>query len=484
LRKGLVILGALGRIVLAVGMLLLVPIPIALIYGEYGLVKYFLYPSSISILIGLILTLSIPLSFRDVGLFEAMVISALGWIIASIIGSIPYIYILKMSPVDAFFETMSGFTTTGMTLIKIIEGKPYSILFWRALTQWIGGVGIILFFIVIFAGGGAPGLRRLYMAEAREEKLTVSTWHTVKCIWIIYFAYSALCAVALWIAGMDPYEAITHTFTVLSTGGFSTRTASIAAFNSLAIEIILIVFMVIGGISFLAHYTLFTKGLRSFLRHYEVKAILLIIGLSTAIVSYDLVVHGVNLFNALRESMFQVVSIMTTTGYTTININTLPPLSKAVITVLMFIGGGAGSTAGAIKVARIVVALKAVSYELNKLLLPRGSEKPIRIGFRVLPEEDALRITAFIIAYLIFYVAGVMILTFRGVNVFSAMSAVASAQGNVGPAFVSLFDLDDVSKLVLALEMWVGRLEVIPVLVLLNFKAWRSVLGRTSQTIV
>jgi len=154
LRKGLVILGALGRIVLAVGMLLLVPIPIALIYGEYGLVKYFLYPSSISILLGLILTLSIPLSFRDVGLFEAMVISALGWIIASIIGSIPYIYILKMSPVDAFFESMSGFTTTGMTLIKIIEGKPYSILFWRALTQWIGGVGIILFFIVIFAGGG------------------------------------------------------------------------------------------------------------------------------------------------------------------------------------------------------------------------------------------------------------------------------------------------------------------------------------------
>ena len=478
------ILGALGRIVLAVGMLLLVPIPIALIYGEYELVKYFLYPSSISIFIGLILTLSIPLSFRDIRLFEAMVISALGWIIASIIGSIPYIYILKMSPVDAFFETMSGFTTTGMTLIKIIEGKPYSILFWRALTQWIGGVGIILFFIVIFAREEAPGLRRLYMAEAREEKLTVSTWYTVKYIWIIYFAYSALCAVALWLAGMDLYEAITHTFTVLSTGGFSTRTASIAAFNSLAIEIILIVFMVVGGISFLAHYTLFTKGLRSFLRHYEVKAILLIIGLSTAIVSYDLVVHGVNLFNALRESMFQVVSIMTTTGYTTIDINTLPPLSKAVLTVLMFIGGGAGSTAGAIKVARIVVALKAVSYELNKLLLPRGSEKPIRIGFRVLPEEAALRITAFIIAYLIFYVAGVMILTFRGVNVFSAMSAVASAQGNVGPAFVSLFDLDDVSKLVLALEMWVGRLEVIPVLALLNFKAWRSVLGRTSQTIV
>ena len=477
-------LGALGRIVLAVGMLLLVPIPIALIYGEYDLVEHFLFPSSISILIGLVLTFSINLSFRDIGLFEAMIISALGWIIASIIGSIPYIYILKMSPVDAFFETMSGFTTTGMTLIKIIEGKPYSLLFWRAFTQWIGGVGIILFFIVIFAGGGAPGLRRLYMAEAREEKLTISTWHTVKYIWIIYFAYSALCAAALWLAGMNPYEAITHTFTVLSTGGFSTRTASIAAFNSLTIEIILIVFMVIGGISFLAHYTLFTKGLRGFLRHYEVRAIFLIIGLSTLIVTYDLVVHGVKVFSALRESLFQVVSIMTTTGYTTIDINTLPPLSKAVITVLMFIGGGAGSTAGAIKVARVVIALKAVGYELNKLLLPRGSEKPVRIGFRVLRDEDVLRITAFIIAYLIFYIAGVMILTFRGVDVFPAISAVASAQGNVGPAFVSLFDLDDISKLVLALEMWIGRLEVIPVLALLNFKAWRSVLGRPGKTIV
>jgi len=480
LNKSLVILGALGRIVLALGMLLLVPIPIAMVYGEYTLIKYFLYPSSISLLIGLVLTLAISLSFRDVGLFEAMAISALGWIIASIIGSIPYIYILKMSPVDAFFETMSGFTTTGMTLIKIIEGKPYSILFWRAFTQWIGGVGIILFFIVMFAGGGAPGLRRLYMAEAREEKLTVSTWHTVKYIWIIYFAYSALCTIALWLAGMNPYEAITHTFTVLSTGGFSTRTASIAAFNSLTIEIVLIVFMIIGGISFLAHYTLFTKGLRNFLRHYEVKAIFLIIGLSTAVVTYDLVIHGVDVFRALRESLFQVVSIMTTTGYTTIDINALPPLSKAVITILMFIGGGAGSTAGAIKVARIVIALKAVSYELNKLLLPRGSEKPLRIGFRVLQEEDALRITSFIIAYLVFYVAGVLILTFRGIDVFSAMSAVASAQGNVGPAFISLFDLDDVSKLVLALEMWVGRLEVLPVLALLNFKAWRSVLGGTS----
>lgn len=480
MNKGLIILGALGRIVFALGILLLVPIPIAMVYGEYALIKYFLYPSSTSLLIGLTLTLAIPLSFRDVRLFEAMVISALGWIIASIIGSIPYIYILEMSPIDAFFETMSGFTTTGMTLIKIIEGKPFSILFWRAFTQWIGGVGIILFFIAIFAGGGAPGLRRLYVAEAREEKLTISTWRTVKYIWIIYFAYSALCAIALRLAGMNLYEAITHTFTVLSTGGFSTRTASIAAFNSLTVEVVLIVFMVIGGISFLAHYILFTKGLGGFLKHYEVRATFLIIGLSTAIVTYDLVTHGVNVFSALRESLFQVVSIMTTTGYTTIDINVLPPLSKTVITILMFVGGGAGSTAGAIKVARIVIALKAVNYELNKLLLPRGSEKPIRVGSRVLPEEDVVRIAAFIMAYLVFYIVGVMILTLRGVNVFSAMSAVASAQGNVGPAFVSLFDLDDVSKLVLALEMWVGRLEVIPVLVLLNFKAWRSVLGRTS----
>jgi len=481
LHKILVVLGALGRIVLAIGILLLLPAFVAMFFGEYSSIGGFLYPSIVAIFVGSLLTVTIPLSFKDIGLFEAMVISALGWIIASIIGSVPYIKIINMSPVDAFFETMSGFTTTGMTLIKTIEGKPYSLLFWRAFTQWIGGVGIILFFIVVFAGGAAPGIRRLYLAEAREEKLTISTWYTVKYIWIIYFMYSALCVIALWLAGMNPYEAITHAFTALSTGGFSTRTASIAAFQNLTIELIFIIFMIIGGISFLAHYTLFTKGIKYFLRYYEVKAMLLIIAFSTSVVALDLIIHsGGRLFDALRISLFQVVSIMTTTGYTTIDINTLPPLSKAVITILMFIGGGAGSTAGAIKVARIVIAVKAVSYELGKIFLPRGAEKPIRIGLRVLPEEDVLRIMTFIIAYLIFYIVGVFALTFRGVDVFSAMSAVASAQGNVGPAFVSLFELDNISKIVLALEMWVGRLEVIPVLALISFKAWRSVLGRSS----
>lgn len=482
MRRIILVFSALSRLVLIVGILLFIPVFVALFFEEYDLIWHFIVPGSLATALGLITTSFTHFSLRKITIVEAMVISALGWIVVSAIGAIPYVTIINMDYVDAYFETMSGFTTTGMTLIKTIETTPKSLLFWRAFTQWVGGVGIMLFFIIVFASAGAAGLWRLYLAEAREDRLTISAWVTVKYIWMIYFLYTALCAFLLWLAGMTPYEAITHSFTVLSTGGFSTRTLSIAAFHNLKIEAIMILFMFIGGVSFLAHYILFTRGFKAFIRHFEVKAMAAIVAIATALVVMDLTLNNItDVFNGVRYALFQVVSIMTTTGYTTTDMNKWPPLSKMVITALMFIGGNAGSTAGAIKVGRIVIMLKLIWHEISKLSLPRGAEKPFRIGGRILEESDILRVGGFVAAYFILYLIEVGIVTFRGYPVFSALSGVASAQGNVGPAFISLFELDKISKTVLIIGMWAGRLEVIPVLFLFSPNTWKMLFEQISK---
>jgi len=472
-RGVLIILSAILRVMAIIGLTLLLPAFVGLIYGEFYETRIFLITGSIVFCVSYVISLFLP-SPRSITLGEALLISGASWIIVAIVGGIPYVYTIGMSWADAFFESMSGFTTTGMTLIKVIEGNPKSVLFWRALTQWLGGAGIIMLFLIfITASTRDVSLWRLYVAEAREVRIRASTWGTVKDIWLIYFGYTLACILMLRFLGLSWYESITHSFTCLATGGFSTRTASIAAFHNPAVEMTLAFFAFIGGTNFLAHYILFKYGLRRFLGYYEVKAAIFFVLASTGLIVYDLMHYlGIDFFNALRYAIFQTISIMTTTGYTTADINSWPPLSKLILLILMFIGGNLCSTGGAIKVGRIVAAIKVMTNQLQVLFLPSGTVKPVRIGTQVLESSEVLRLFTFFTAYFIGIVVGSLILTFYGYDPFQSLSAVASAQGNVGPCYLDLFKLNDVCKVLLALHMWLGRLELIPALALLVPASW------------
>ncbi len=410
----------------------------------------------------------------EVKLPQAMAVSSLGWLLAALIGSAPYVLSGYMSPLDAYFESMAGFTTTGMTLLAGLESLPRSLLFWRAFTQWLGGVGIVLFLLLLVAPGGI-GVWRLYLAEAREERLTVRAWDTVKNIWLIYVGYTVACTVLLVAAGMDAYEAVCHSFTVISTGGFSTRTASIQAFANPVIEAVLTLFMVIGGTNFLVHNLLLRREFRKAISNTEFRAMLFILASSSLLIALDLYVHGLDPTSSLRLAAFQASSIMTTTGYTTTDVNLLPYLSKSVLLVLMAIGGSLCSTAGAVKVARIVVLAKIAYREVLRAVLPPSAIKPIKVGGRVLELNDALRVAGFFFAYMLLVAIATFIVAADGHSLTAALSAALSAQGNVGPAYISLFSLGPAAKATLIVCMWAGRLELMPVLTLLTLKMWREI---------
>jgi len=474
------ILGILLRILFLTGAVLLIPALVGFIYGEYREVEVFLITGLTTMALSYLLSLNFPIP-PHITLSEALLLSGIGWLIVAFLGAIPYVLIANMSWVDAYFESMSGFTTTGMTMFRVIEGVPKSLLFWRALTQWLGGAGIIMLFIILAGSVGSAGLWRLYLAEARETKIRTSTWATVRDIWVIYSAYTLACIIILWILGMDLFDAVTHAFTALATGGFSSRTESIAAFNNPAIEATLTVFEFLGSVSFAAHYMLFKYGVRKFIEYYEVKGSLIFITFSTSLILLDLVVNrGYNPVLAFRYSIFQVVSIMTTTGYTTADINSWPPLSKFVLVCLMFIGGNLCSTGGAIKVGRIITAFKIVKNQLELLTLPPGTVKPVKVNGHVIDANDVSRLFMFLTLYLTSVAVGTLILVAYGYEPFAALSVIASAQGNVGPAYASLYELPELAKVLLIFHMWLGRLELTPVMALLNPATWVNVYKKVS----
>ncbi len=472
--------GGLASIIMALGVTLFLPAAVAFYYGETSELYFFLMYGAI--VFGLGLALYFKFKLGEVTLPEAMIISAGGWLLASLISSVPYVYIAKMAWIDAYFESMSGFTTTGMTVISDVEVLPRSLLFWRAFTQWVGGVGIILFF-VLFVSPAGIGIWRLYRAEAREERVLATTRETIKYIWRLYVAETALCAVLLvFLAKMDPFEALTHSFTALSTGGFSTRNASIAAFNSPIVEAILVVFMLVGATSFMVQIrVLRDRKVSTLFSHPEVRTCLLIVASISILVALDSTMNGMfnGFWEALRTSVFQTVSILTTTGYTVVDIAKYPPLSTWLIMLLMAIGGGLCSTGGAVKIMRVVVIVKLVYYIILKNILPETAVKPFKIGKHVVGEEESLRILGFLAAYsFLLIIESILLTVLGGFDPLTSISGALSAQGNVGPSLLPVSArLPEAVKAVLIFGMWAGRLEIFPVLVFLAPTTWRSLLS-------
>ena len=481
-----VVLNTLGIILKYLGVLMLIPALVGFYYSwqdpsQFPSVMVFVYSFIITTSLGLILEYT-NRNTDELRNRESFGIVAFAWLSAAMFGALPFLF-SGMQPIDALFESMSGFTTTGATIMTDIESHSKALLFWRCFMQWLGGMGIIMLFLAILPKLAIAG-RQLFKAEApgpTEDKLKPRLKETAKILWMVYVVISAVEFITLLLAGMGVYDSLTHTFTTMACGGFSPRADSIAAFNSPLIEGIIVFFMFVAGANFALHYRLIYVDHRSLLKDGEFKFYSFIVVSSTAALTWTLWRTGMfeEIGTSFRYAIFQALSILTTTGYATHDFNTWPDSSRMVLVMLMFIGGSAGSTAGGIKVVRLLLMLKYAYRELFRSLQPK-MVRPIRLGERVVPEDVMNSIFSFIILYILVFMASTFILGELGIDALSAASASIVTLGNIGPGFdlvgpwSNFSTIPVLGKLVLIANMWIGRLEIFTVLVLLIPGFWKE----------
>jgi trk system potassium uptake protein TrkH len=420
---------------------------------------------------------SMPLRARD-GFFAVTAT----WVAAAAVGALPFLLHGTFDrPVDAFFESMSGFTTTGATLLDEVEPEPGAIVLWRSLSQWLGGVGIVVLVVAIAPATGLAS-QRVFYAETSgvtAERLTPRIADTAKIIWAVYLILTGLGFAAYWVAGMTPWEAINHVFTTVATGGFSTRTASIAGFDSLAVELVAIVFMAAAGINFTFYWIALRGHERLWPQAAEVRAYLLILlGGTAAIAASLLLATDATAGRALRDAGFTVVSVMTTTGYTTADFDQWPDFARIGLLTLMFVGGCAGSTAGGIKVIRVVLLGKAAAQDVQRQLQPKAVQV-LRVRGRVYSEHVRRGVFAFFALYMTVFLAGTLAMAAAGLEPVTAASSVIATLNVIGPglgdvgASENFAVVPEGGRWLLSALMLIGRLEIFTVLVLFTPAFWR-----------
>ena len=481
-----IVLHYLGLLIATLGIFMLLPLGFSLFYKEPDYLV-FAISAGISVVSGLLLWRLTPVGEERLSRREAIILVAGGWILASVFGALPYALAGTFpSYLDAYFEAMSGFTTTGATVfdpvVNSIESQPHGILLWRSLTQWLGGMGIITLFVALFPilGIGAAHLVEAEMPGPQAERLTARFRDTAKALWLLYLGFSGLELISLWVAGMSPFNALTVTFSTMPTGGFTPTTESIGAYNNIFIEGIIIFFMMAAGVNFgLYYFLLWKRQPGRFFSNSEFQLyIALLIGASV-LIAVDLMLNGGRFAGeAFRDSSFQAVSIMTTTGFVTTDFNVWPAFARSALLILMVIGASAGSTGGALKVTRLLVLAK---YAYRRLLLffnPRAVI-PLKVGGNALPEGIVSGIIGMSILYFAILIVGSLIMTALGLDQVTALSSVAATLGNVGPGLglvgptANYLDIPAAGKVVLIVCMLVGRLELFTVLVLLTPSFWK-----------
>jgi len=473
-----VIFNVLGGVLQFLGLSMIVPLLVAVYYNEP------LLPFAAAVVItgsiGLMLSRRYGVE-GDWKIKEGFAIVAFGWLSVALFGSIPFV-LDGISPINALFESMSGFTTTGASILQDIEAHSKSILFWRGMTQWLGGMGIIMIFIAILPKLGVAG-RQLFRAEApgpTEDKLKPRIRGTARILWMVYVVLSFVQVVLLKLAGMSYYDAITHTFATMSTGGFSPYGLGVAAFNSPLIEGIIIAFMFIAGANFALHYRVLYVDHNSFTRDEEFKFYTVIILIATLILTFSLWKDmGQPAGTAFRYALFQIVSLITTTGFASADFNLWTDSARVVLLAVMFIGGCAGSTAGGIKVVRILLLSKYGQTVLFKSLHPKAV-KPVKYNGKSVPEDIMQSIVSFVVIYLMIFAISAGILALMGMDLISSITASITTLGNIGPGFnvvgpMANFDsVPALGKLLLTANMWIGRLEVFTVIVMLTPAFWKE----------
>jgi trk system potassium uptake protein TrkH len=411
---------------------------------------------------------------------EGLAIVAATWMVIANLAAVPYVW-AGLGFIDSLFESMSGFTTTGATVFTDFTAFGRGIFFWRALTMWLGGMGVIALFIAVLPRLAIGG-RELFFAEAAgptDEKLTPQLRQTALVLWKLYGALTAAQIVALIAAGMPVFDAVCNSFATLAAGGFSPHPQSIAGYQSAAIDWVVTVFMFVAGANFALQYRAVRGSRAAVVQDEEFRAYTAVVLIAIAAVSAFLIRDGSGVGDAVRHGAFQVVSIITTTGFASTDFQLWSDQPKMVLLLLMFIGGCAGSAAGGPKVVRHVLMARYTLRELKRTLHPRAV-LPVKLGGRVVPESILRDVQVFMLFYLLTFAAGVAIVVAFGADLMTGITATIACLGNIGPGFddvgpMSNFaGLHPVSKIVLTLEMWIGRLEVLTVLVFFRFEPWRS----------
>jgi trk system potassium uptake protein TrkH len=460
---------------------LLLPTAVSAIYGEPDW-PHFLAAAGLGTLLGGV-TLLLVRDAPDLRVREGFAVVACGWLVVGLLGAVPA-WLSGQIPsfTDAAFESISGFTTTGASILTDIESRTHGLLFWRALSHWLGGMGIVLLALAILPLLGVGGMQ-LFRAEVPgpvAERLTPRIRETARLLWAVYLLLTVIEVAALMLAGMGPFDAVCHSFATMATGGFSNHNGSVGGYANPAAEWVIIVFMFLAGVNFSLHYLALVGYRNVHFKDEEFRLYLKIIATATVIIGGALLAAGFypGVGETLRHSLFQVVSILTTTGFGTQDYLLWPPVAHAMLLFLMTVGGCAGSTGGGIKVMRVLILLRHAKLELKKMLHPRAVYT-LWFNNRALSPTLQTNVLGFFLLYMVVYVAGVLILTLGGRDIVTSVGATAATLGNIGPGlglvgpasnYAMLLDWE---KWLLVVFMLIGRLEIFTVLVLFLPEAWR-----------
>ncbi|MEE4254659.1 MAG: TrkH family potassium uptake protein [Desulfuromusa sp.] len=472
----------LGALLLFLGGSLFAPLPFSWYYGD-GVWSAFIIAAVICFTVGGLL-FRFCKSPKELTVREGFAVVTFGWTVFAIFGALPYLISgAIISPLDAIFETMSGFTTTGSTILTEIEAMPQSLLFWRSLTHWLGGMGIIVLSLAILPMLGVGGMQ-LFKAEVpgpTADRLKPRIQDTAKMLWGVYVLLTAGETLLLMFGGMSFFDALCHSFATLATGGFSTRNSSVAAYDSSYIDGVITLFMILAGINFALHFQVLRGKAREFFQSEELRVYLGIILVSTIVIMFFNWSAGTyhQFGQNLRYSIFQVSSIMTTTGFGTADFELWPVVAQYILLLLMFIGGCAGSTGGGMKVARILLLFKHAQVQVFRLIHPRAI-RLVKLGNRPVDKEVLQAILGFFALFIGIFVIGSLLVAASGMDIVSAGSAVIACLANIGPGLGSVGPVDNFAnvpafgKTVLIVCMLMGRLELFTVLVLFFPSFWRK----------
>lgn len=461
---------------------MLFPILVSFIYGEKDLT-----PLTLSFLITFILGFSFHQFSKKYRRFElrhreAFFTVTFSWAIATLFATLPYLLSGSISSfTDAYFEAMAGFTTTGSSVIKDVEIMPRGVLFWRSLTQWMGGMGIILFALAVLPILGTGGMQ-LFKAEVPEisvDKLRPRIIDTAKALWFIYTGLTVLCSASYIAGGMSIFDAINHSFTTMATGGFSTKNASLAFFKSPTLEFLSSFFMFLAGINYSLYFYVFRGDILRLFKSDEFKFYLFLTFAATLLITLNLINSTPSIIDSFRLAIFQVTSVMTTTGYASADFEKWPPLSLIILVIIMFAGGMIGSTGGGIKQVRILLTLKQGYREIYQLIHPRAITT-LKLDDKILSKEILGSIWGFFFLFILIWVIATAGMAATGTDIITSTTTVISAMCNVGPALgeagpsENYASLPVVAKWILIFCMLTGRLELYTVLILFIPQFWKK----------
>ena len=475
-----VVFRLLGYILLCEGGLLCLPALVSALYGEWDILWIFLFTVALCFVIGLSLTFLKPRS-KIFHMRESCATAALTWIVISIMGAIPFVLSGAIpNPIEALFETVSGFTTTGASVLADVESLPMGILFWRSFTHWIGGMGILVFLLAVMplTGGSHVNLMKAESPGPQVEKMVPSVQATAKILYTIYLGMTVLQILFMLVGGCPLMDSLLLTFGTAGTGGFGVLNDSLGSYSTY-IQVVVTIFMILFGVNFSVYFYLTRRKFKKAFAIEEVRWYLAVIAASILLISWNIRDLFPNFLTAMQQAAFQVASIITTTGFSSCDFDLWPSFSKSILVALMFIGACAGSTGGGMKISRLMVLAKSIRKEVLQTVHP-NAVTPIRVDGKPINHETLRSINVFMAAYIILFASSVLLISLDGHDFTTNFTAVAATFNNIGPGLAAVgptanFSIySGFSKLVLTFDMLAGRLELFPLLLLFAPETWKK----------